>query len=107
MLVVFFFFSSRRRNTRCALETGVQTCALPICVISARTATLGAVAPAGQEFFRLIRQGRLEWRGELTAPQLARVISGQQITLDLPDGTHATARVRQTDRKSTRLNSSH
>ncbi|MHA4837702.1 efflux RND transporter periplasmic adaptor subunit [Sphingopyxis sp. MSC1_008] len=65
-------------------------------IISARTATLGAVAPAGQEFFRLIRQGRLEWRGELTAPQLARVRSGQQILLDLPDGTRATARVRQT-----------
>src|SRR3546814_2586990 len=30
MLLVFFFFSSRRRHTRCALVTGVQTCALPI-----------------------------------------------------------------------------
>src|SRR3546814_1507308 len=29
-LLVFFFFSSRRRHTRCALVTGVQTCALPI-----------------------------------------------------------------------------
>src|SRR3546814_4812029 len=28
----FFFFSSRRRHTRCALVTGVQTCALPICL---------------------------------------------------------------------------
>src|SRR3546814_3505144 len=28
----FFFFSSRRRHTRCALLTGVQTCALPICL---------------------------------------------------------------------------
>src|SRR3546814_3636671 len=27
---VFLFFSSRRRHTRCALVTGVQTCALPI-----------------------------------------------------------------------------
>src|SRR3546814_18514980 len=27
---VWFFFSSRRRHTRCALVTGVQTCALPI-----------------------------------------------------------------------------
>src|SRR3546814_3287519 len=27
---VLFFFSSRRRHTRCALVTGVQTCALPI-----------------------------------------------------------------------------
>src|SRR3546814_6544048 len=31
-LFVFFFFSSRRRHTRCALVTGVQTCALPILV---------------------------------------------------------------------------
>src|SRR3546814_2581691 len=29
-LCIFFFFSSRRRHTRCALVTGVQTCALPI-----------------------------------------------------------------------------
>src|SRR3546814_9583770 len=29
------FFSSRRRHTRCALVTGVQTCALPISVIAA------------------------------------------------------------------------
>src|SRR3546814_10684555 len=29
-LIWFFFFSSRRRHTRCALVTGVQTCALPI-----------------------------------------------------------------------------
>src|SRR3546814_1648356 len=27
----WFFCSSRRRHTRCALVTGVQTCALPIC----------------------------------------------------------------------------
>src|SRR3546814_12648223 len=30
LFVVLFFFSSRRRHTRCALVTGVQTCALPI-----------------------------------------------------------------------------
>src|SRR3546814_9209014 len=30
-VIFFFFFSSRRRHTRCALVTGVQTCALPIC----------------------------------------------------------------------------
>src|SRR3546814_16146984 len=33
---VFFFFSSRRRHTRCALVTGVQTCALPILVAEAQ-----------------------------------------------------------------------
>src|SRR3546814_6992313 len=31
MTFFIFFFSSRRRHTRCALVTGVQTCALPIC----------------------------------------------------------------------------
>src|SRR3546814_4451013 len=30
MMMLYFFFSSRRRHTRCALVTGVQTCALPI-----------------------------------------------------------------------------
>src|SRR3546814_9159087 len=32
MMCVCFFFSSRRRHTRCALVTGVQTCALPISI---------------------------------------------------------------------------
>src|SRR3546814_2874816 len=36
-IIVYFFFSSRRRHTRCALVTGVQTCALPILVVSAVT----------------------------------------------------------------------
>src|SRR3546814_77680 len=33
VLLLCFFFSSRRRHTRCALVTGVQTCALPICPV--------------------------------------------------------------------------
>src|SRR3546814_6477990 len=33
MSVILFFFSSRRRHTRCALVTGVQTCALPISAV--------------------------------------------------------------------------
>src|SRR3546814_7718600 len=32
ILFFYFFFASRRRHTRCALVTGVQTCALPILV---------------------------------------------------------------------------
>src|SRR3546814_8269783 len=43
----FFFFSSRRRHTRCALVTGVQTCALPIC--------LALVAAAGRRESRPFR----------------------------------------------------
>src|SRR3546814_14709806 len=48
---IFFFFSSRRRHTRCALVTGVQTCALPIMIIT----TLGAHAIFGE--MALIGQG--------------------------------------------------
>src|SRR3546814_2357505 len=51
----FFFFSSRRRHTRCALVTGVQTCALPIFLVAAfvlklerrSSTTLGAVLAFG------------------------------------------------------------
>src|SRR3546814_3824473 len=39
---MFFFFSSRRRHTRCALVTGVQTCALPILDLAPRQALLHA-----------------------------------------------------------------
>lgn len=64
-------------------------------IISARTATVGAVSGSGQELFRIIRQGRLEWRGELTAAQMAQIKTGQCIGLALPDGATASARVRQ------------
>lgn len=64
-------------------------------VISARTATLGSVSQGGQELFRLIRQSRLEWRGELTAQQVVRVVPGQAVTLHLPDKTTVVARIRK------------
>src|SRR3546814_7193810 len=44
LLVFFFFFSSRRRHTRCALVTGVQTCALP--TSGQRAAAVAPVAAA-------------------------------------------------------------
>jgi RND family efflux transporter MFP subunit len=62
-------------------------------VISARSATLGAVGSIGQELFRLIRQNRLEWRGQLTAAQLDEVRPGQAVDIVLPDSSHATATV--------------
>src|SRR3546814_4000670 len=43
---VFFFFSSRRRHTRCALVTGVQTCALPIYFLKVAIADRIATIPA-------------------------------------------------------------
>ena len=57
-------------------------------VISARGATVGAVAAPGQELFRLIRQGRLEWRAEVPAVDLARVKVGQRVRLS-PVGAEA------------------
>lgn len=46
-------------------------------VISSRSATVGAVLPAGEELFRLIRGRRLEWRAEVAAADLARLQPGQ------------------------------
>jgi RND family efflux transporter MFP subunit len=64
-------------------------------VISARMATLGSVLQAGGELFRLIRQEKLEWHGELTAEQLANVKEGHTATITLPGGGTATGTVRQ------------
>lgn len=50
-------------------------------VISARSATVGAVLPAGQELFRMIRQGRLEWRGEVAASDLGQVKPGMRVAV--------------------------
>src|SRR3546814_3881483 len=50
----FFFFSSRRRHTRCALVTGVQTCALPICSIIA-SPVLASYDPDPDYFFHWYR----------------------------------------------------
>src|SRR3546814_5584436 len=44
-----FFFSSRRRHTRCALVTGVQTCALPICRQGSRLLERSEEVVVGQE----------------------------------------------------------
>jgi RND family efflux transporter MFP subunit len=48
-------------------------------VISARSATVGAVVPAGQELFRLVRGNRLEWRAEVTATELAKLKPKQPV----------------------------
>lgn len=63
-------------------------------VISARLATVGAVPAPGQELFRLIRGGRLEWRAELTAAEMAQVQPGMKAALVLADGQRVDGRVR-------------
>src|SRR3546814_19260038 len=78
MFYLCFFFSSRRRHTRCALVTGVQTCALPISLSAAsaergretsgRTAVMVRPRPATLSRSRHLsgnwraRHGRVPWR---------------------------------------------
>src|SRR3546814_2877100 len=47
ILLLLFFFSSRRRHTRCALVTGVQTCALPISWVNAGIRPSTVFVPIG------------------------------------------------------------
>ncbi len=63
-------------------------------VISARMATVGAVVSSGQELFRLIRKSRLEWRAEVTAAELAKVMPGQAVVVTTPTGAAVTGKVR-------------
>src|SRR3546814_4672892 len=51
-LVCCFFFSSRRRHTRCALVTGVQTCALPIYAVGFMRARSAAVTMPRVDSYR-------------------------------------------------------
>jgi multidrug efflux pump subunit AcrA (membrane-fusion protein) len=63
-------------------------------VISARTATVGAVVGVGTELFRMIRQGRLEWRAEVTARELARLRPGTSAVVKAANGSELTGKVR-------------
>lgn len=63
-------------------------------IISARSATVGAVANAGQELFKLVRQGRLEWRAELTSADVTDIKTGMAANITLPNGDVLTGKVR-------------
>ena len=63
-------------------------------VISARNATVGSLTQPGQELFRLIRGGRLEWRADVPSADLARVQPGMPAMLTSPAGQPVTGKVR-------------
>ncbi len=63
-------------------------------VISARTATVGAVVGAGTELFRMIRGGRLEWRAEVTSSELGRLPVGTAATVVAANGVELKGKVR-------------
>src|SRR3546814_5260278 len=103
MMIVFF--SSRRRHTRCALVTGVQTCALPIF----EAGVLGEVTlvnAQGRVVAGELSTDGVSWR---SAEPLGY---NKEYTLNadaygLGGVTHTSATFETQDRKSTRLNSSH
>jgi RND family efflux transporter MFP subunit len=63
-------------------------------VISARNATVGSVVGAGTELFRLIRQGRLEWRAEVTAADVGRIQVGAPVQVTAASGQVLNGKVR-------------
>src|SRR3546814_11207834 len=79
---MFFFFSSRRRHTRCALVTGVQTCALPILIAVAALTSANATAITGaRSTYALGRNFPLlrwlgTWNGERGTPANALIVQG-------------------------------
>jgi RND family efflux transporter MFP subunit len=63
-------------------------------VISARNATVGSVVGVGTELFRMIRQGRLEWRAEVIAADLSRLKPGTRAVVKAANGSELTGKVR-------------
>ena len=63
-------------------------------VISARSATVGSLTQPGQELFRLIRGGRLEWRAEVPSAELGKVKPGAVARLTAPGGETVQGTVR-------------
>ncbi|WP_119964288.1 efflux RND transporter periplasmic adaptor subunit [Simplicispira lacusdiani] len=63
-------------------------------VISARTATVGAVVGAGTELFRMVRKGRLEWRAEVLASELRPLRPGAKARVTAASGATVEGTVR-------------
>jgi RND family efflux transporter MFP subunit len=80
-------------NSQVRLKNG-QLTAPDNGVISARLATVGSVVGAGSELFRMIRQGRLEWRAEVTSTEVARIKPGTSATVTAASGAQVQGKVR-------------
>jgi RND family efflux transporter MFP subunit len=63
-------------------------------IVSSKAAVLGNVVSAGAELFRMVRQGKVEWRPELDARQVATVHAGQTARVTLPSGEQVEGKVR-------------
>ncbi|MDD4928481.1 MAG: efflux RND transporter periplasmic adaptor subunit [Gallionella sp.] len=63
-------------------------------VISARSATVGALTQPGAELFRLIRQGRIEWHADVAAEELSLIKKGMKVELASAQGNIVQGTVR-------------
>jgi HlyD family secretion protein len=63
-------------------------------IISARQATVGAVVGAGTELFRMVRQGRLEWRAEVTSSEIGKIKPGTAVSVTAASGATVSGKVR-------------
>jgi RND family efflux transporter MFP subunit len=63
-------------------------------VITSRTVTVGQIAQAGAEMLRLLRNGRIEWRGEVPEVRLGELAAGQKVNIATPDGLMLAGRIR-------------
>jgi RND family efflux transporter MFP subunit len=84
---------ARRQNDELRLAQ-TQVRAPDAGIVSARSATVGSLTQPGQELFRLIRGGRLEWRAEVTAAELAQLRPGMAATIAGPAGKVVTGKLR-------------
>src|SRR3546814_8497759 len=77
LCLVLFFFSSRRRHTRCALVTGVQTCALPIYAMLAQFGEHGMRSVFGHLLAPRGEQGLGLFLADQIGKELARITAIQ------------------------------
>jgi RND family efflux transporter MFP subunit len=63
-------------------------------VITARSVTVGQVAQAGTEMLRLLRQNRVEWRGQIPEALLTELEPGQGVTVTVADGAEYEGKIR-------------
>ena len=63
-------------------------------IISARNATVGSVVGAGAELFRMVRQGRLEWRAEVTSSEIGKLRPGALAVVTAASGAQVNGKLR-------------
>jgi HlyD family secretion protein len=63
-------------------------------IITSRTVTVGQIAQAGAEMLRVLRNGRIEWRGEAPETRLGNLAAGQGVSVITADGTPFHGRIR-------------